>query len=363
MATTFLQLANRVIRRINEVELTTVIGQRGISAFVLDTINDSIRQINAKENEWPFNYAAQVQDLYSGINEYAIDTTVVTVDWESFFLRPVELITNGTFASDISGWTNLSTGTGAISYSAIGNGRLNLNAGAAGMATATQAITTATNIQYRMKVKTYGGTITLKIGTTSGGSEIVTQTLTMTNLNRGTYNEFFFTATGTSTYITFTHSANASYQVDTVEVRENFDAVKLDYVTFDYYNNYLKARDFNLSPTAFDRPRIITRLQNGDFVVSPTPKLEYRIEFDAFVYPVALAADSDTILIPDKYSDIIVDGALYQCYMFKEDFEQAGIAKSQFADGIKQMRTQLKNVSSAMLGTTYGIGANSKHVW
>lgn len=361
MATTFLELANRVIREINEVELTTVVGQRGIAAFVLDAVNDGIKQINARETEWPFNYSAQVQDLQSGVSSYALDTTVVTVDWESFFLRPIELVTNGTFVSNITSWTDISTGTGAISYSASNNGSMNLNAGAAGIAAGTQAISTATNIRYRLQTKIYGGTITLKIGTTSGGSEILSQTLTMTNLNRGTYYEFFFTATGTVTYITFTHAANANYSVATVQVREDFEAVKLDYVTFDYYNTYLKARDFNLSPSAFQRPDCITRLQNGDFAVSPTPKLEYRIEFDAFIYPVALAANSDTILIPDKYADVIIYWALYKCYMFKEDFEQAGMVKSTFEDGVKQMRTQLKNVSTSMQGTTYGMGTNSRN--
>lgn len=360
MATTFLQLANRVIRRIGEVELTTTTGQRGISAFVLDAVNDSIRQINAKENEWPFNYSAQTTDLVSGQSSYALGTTVATVDWESFFLRPVELVTNGTFASDILSWTDLSTGTGAISYVSTGNGRMNLNGGASGIASATQVITTATNIQYRLQVKTYGGTITLKIGTTSGGSEISTQTLTMTNLNRGMFYEFFFIATGVATYITFTNSANASYQIDLIQVRENFEAVKLRFVTFDYYNSYLKARDFNLSPSAYERPAYVTRLQNGSFAISTIPKLEYRVEYDAFIYPVALSASSDTILIPDKYSDVIVDGALYQCYMYKEDFEQAGIAKAGFKDGIQQMRTQLINNSNSMEGTRYGSGSSNR---
>lgn len=355
MATTFLQLANRVIRRINEVELSTVSSQRGVSAFVLDAINDTIRQINAAENEWPFNYTAQTQELVSGQALYTLNTSLATVDWQSFFLRPLELTSNGSFTSNISGWTDLSTGTGAISYVSTGNGRLNLNAGAAGFAGATQGITTVVDTRYRVRVKTYGGTITIGIGTTSGDDDVYTDDLVINNLNRGQFTEFYFTAESTTTYITFSHSSNASYQVDYVSVNEDFEAVHLCYVGFDYWKKYLQADDFNRAATAYERPRYVFKTQAGQFGVSPIPKLEYYVEFDAWQFPAALASDSDTIQIPDKYSDVIVDGALYQCYMFKEDFEQAGISKSQFDKGIKQMRTQLINRPDSMEGSKYGV--------
>jgi hypothetical protein len=47
-------------------------------------------------------------------------------------------ITNGTFDTDITGWTNLSTGTGAISWS---SGKIRLAPGASGTAKAEQAVT------------------------------------------------------------------------------------------------------------------------------------------------------------------------------------------------------------------------------
>ncbi|KKL57466.1 hypothetical protein LCGC14_2235150, partial [marine sediment metagenome] len=51
MASSYLELTNRVIRRFNEVELTAAnfAAAVGFQAFIKDSVNDSIQDINEAE--------------------------------------------------------------------------------------------------------------------------------------------------------------------------------------------------------------------------------------------------------------------------------------------------------------------------
>ena len=86
------------------------------------------------------------------------------------------VITNGTFDSDIVGWTDISSGTGTISHNA-GNTTLSLNgAGGGNEGRATQSVAIGVTFQGNVHVlafRVFSGTLDLKIGTSSGGTEIL----------------------------------------------------------------------------------------------------------------------------------------------------------------------------------------------
>jgi hypothetical protein len=89
MATTFLNLTNELLRRLNEVtidtgEFSTV---RNIQALAKDAINTSVRTILQSSQEWPFTLQTYQQTLTSGTNEYDFPDTLSSVDWESFFIK------------------------------------------------------------------------------------------------------------------------------------------------------------------------------------------------------------------------------------------------------------------------------------
>ena len=78
MPSTYIDLCNMVLRRLNEVEIAqadfgTV---RGVQALVKDAVKASVAKINQAEFEWPFNAAEHTQVLTAGQTEY---------DWPSFF--------------------------------------------------------------------------------------------------------------------------------------------------------------------------------------------------------------------------------------------------------------------------------------
>lgn len=124
---------------------------------------------------------------------------------------PGTAITNGTFDSDISGWTDES-GSGSISHDST-NGRLALNAGA-GAAAAEQEVTGATaNQEYVIAFRVVGSAydkVTLSVGSTSGGTEYL-------EFEAGTgWHGMAFTPTGTNFFVRFTADDGKTVHIDDV---------------------------------------------------------------------------------------------------------------------------------------------------
>ena len=111
---TFLSLVNKVLRHFNEVELTSsnFSSATGFQAVAKDYVNDTIREIQQTEYEWPFNWYQAEQILTGSVKEYdlyptgtnltivdsfgtAIGTDIVpeSVDWESFRLKRDDSLT------------------------------------------------------------------------------------------------------------------------------------------------------------------------------------------------------------------------------------------------------------------------------
>ena len=86
MATTFQDLTNKVLRRLNEVELTSsdFASATGVQALAKDAVRDSIGKINQAEFEWPFNSAEHTQVLSVGQEEYTWPTFFKVAEWNSF---------------------------------------------------------------------------------------------------------------------------------------------------------------------------------------------------------------------------------------------------------------------------------------
>src|SRR3990172_5899741 len=117
------------------------------------------------------------------------------------FEGTTELITNGTFTSDISSWSDNSTGGGSISWvSAIL--RMTATTGAA-IAQQTIAIS-AQNVEHTLEfdfVITGSSTVDVQVGTTPGGSELYGPI----NFASTSSNTLTFTPTAATVYLRFTH--------------------------------------------------------------------------------------------------------------------------------------------------------------
>lgn len=89
MGTTYLELTNRVLRRLNEVEMTSgdFSSAKGIQAAAKDAVLDIVRDMNTQKFEWPFNAATGTQVLTAGQEEYSWPAALRIPDWESFYIE------------------------------------------------------------------------------------------------------------------------------------------------------------------------------------------------------------------------------------------------------------------------------------
>lgn len=98
MATTFLELTNRVLRRINEVELTDSLfaSPRGVHATVKDAVQDTVRKVNHSRYKWPWNSANATQVLTIGQQEYSWPNDFQAVEWSSFYIEKDDTLNTNT---------------------------------------------------------------------------------------------------------------------------------------------------------------------------------------------------------------------------------------------------------------------------
>jgi hypothetical protein len=216
---TYLTLCNRVLNDLNEVSLTSsdFASARGIQTSVKNFVNRSLHDIYNSLEEVPSLHketyivtkgGQRVYDLPSTDSPQTGDIAWRKIDWDTFRLTPNEIITNPEFTSNISNWTTVS---GSPSYVSTGNGSPSAS----------------------------GSSITVKVGTTSGGTEILSETLTVTDTGNGKYLHKTFTSTASTTYIGIANASSDNLDIDFVRVSENTEVKYLRYLTYeDWFNRY-----------------------------------------------------------------------------------------------------------------------------
>lgn len=343
---TYLQLCNKILRELNEVVISTVSGNRGLQAYVIDSVLTAVDDINSKEPEWPFNRNSGSQTLTAGVASYALPTGFSSLDFESFFLRPLNLITNGTFTSALTGWTDISTGTGSATQA---SGRMRLNGGASGVGQATQSISTIGNLPHKIRFQIFSGTIDLKIGTTSGGSEILGASYTLENPGSGTYHVVTFSPSSETTYITFGNSANANYDVDNVEAFLDIDPVRLRLTQHDEWRYNDRQLDLFADKTRLGTPEKVIFPSDDTFVVTPVPKYDIlQVTYTYYAPGTKMAVDGDTCNIPERYEKSIVHYVCSLGHDFKSDAARASYYQKKYDQAIMEMRRDLINKNDYM---------------
>lgn len=140
-----------------------------------------------------------------------------------------ELIPNGTFASNITGWTNKSVGTGSsIAHSSNLMNIVSVNGSNYGWAE--EEIVTVAGQLYILGFVVGAGAISLQIGTATGGEQIFAST----SMAVGTYSTVEFRALTTATFIGFKHTTGATHTLDTVTLKKGVTDAKVRLVRFQF---------------------------------------------------------------------------------------------------------------------------------
>ena len=213
MPSTYLNLCNQVLRRLNEVELTEndFANARGVQALVKDSVKNAVAKINQSEFEWPFNSASYTQTLTQGQSEYTWPTFLKSADWNSFQISKND---------------------------ALGVGYKHL-----------------------------------------------------TPINRD-----------------------------------------------DWYRLH-RDDDYNAGNLGRGVPENVFASHGQGYGVTPSPDAAYQIRFNYFLNYTDLTNASDTTRIPETFDAVLVEGALYFLYMFKDTLEASQIAIQVFNQGIKDLQT------------------------
>jgi hypothetical protein len=212
MPTSFLDLCNKTLRRLNEVEIAegNFTETRGVQSLVKDAVRNSINQINQAHFEWPFNAAETTIDLVVGRTEYEYPTNLKVIDKNSF-----QIIVDGV---------------------------------------------------------------------------------------------------------------------------HNTATKRLSYIERDQWYTGMRSQDDD-APAGIGIPSFVFNAHGFGFGVSPSPDKPYRLRYRYFKHSDRLIHPSDRVSLPDAFEYVIVDGAVYHMYMFKDNPESASIAMAVFQQGIGALRT------------------------
>ena len=286
MAESYLTLTNKVLARLNEVQLTSsnFSNARGIQVQAQNAINESVRYINQKEFQYPFNHSTKTETLVPGTVRYTIPTTAKTVDYNTFRLvKDSDLGSSG--------------------------GRLyviNYNEYINSYITQEDEITT-TNLDGALT----DSATTVTVNSTTGFDS--TGTIFIGN------EQITYTGTSSTTFTGATRGAN-----DTTAAAHNDDT---------------QVAQFESGGV----PQYVSRTPDNNFLLYPFPTKGFSLKYDFFSFPTDMSAHSDTTTIPDRFAAVIVDGATAFVYQYRGETNQYQLNFARFEQGIKNMQTLLVN--------------------
>ena len=286
MAETFLTLTNKVLARLNEVQLTSTsfATARGIQVQAQNAVNESVRYINQKEFQYPFNHSTKTETLVPGTVRYTIPTTAKTVDYNTFRLvKDSDLGSSG--------------------------GRLyviNYNEYINSYITQEDEITT-TNLDGALT----DSATTVTVNSTTGFDS--TGTIFIGN------EQITYTGTSSTTFTGATRGANST--------------------TAAAHSDDTQVAQFENGGV----PQYVARTPDNNFLLYPFPTKGFTLKYDFFSFPTDMSAHSDTTTIPDRFAAVIVDGATAFVYQYRGETQQYQLNFQRFEQGIKNMQTLLVN--------------------
>jgi hypothetical protein len=337
----YVTLVNRTLESLNEITLATngtdFSSSRGIQSAVKTFVNQSINDIYNSELQWSFLHSDGTQATTAGTAEYSLPSDYRHVDYDTFIVTPTQLVSTNNFSSDAN-WTHTN--------SSISGGFLVLDENDSAQQTITSFIN---NRQYRATFRITGSTVTLKVGTSSGGTQIKSEDFTITNEGEGTVHTTTFGATASTLYITLTNTTSTQAKVDFISITEDIDPQRLQHITYEDFARNYRETDASIDSSSYGIPEYVYPTQDGKFGLHPIPdRGNYTVLFEYWTTHTELSAYDDTPTLATRYQDIVVSRAKYYAYMLRGDADMADRCMVQYQEGIKRMRLELINRDEVM---------------
>lgn len=116
---------------------------------------------------------------------------------------------------------------------------------------------------------------------------------------------------------------------------------RLNIVTYvDYLKTY-RPREDSTGTDGQGIPIVAYQTNDLKFGVSPLPSTDFEIEYQYFAYPDDMSQSTDTCIVPSRFDNIIIDGAMFYMLMYRSNEQGANIYREKFDLGIRSMRRLL----------------------
>jgi hypothetical protein len=106
----------------------------------------------------------------------------------------------------------------------------------------------------------------------------------------------------------------------------------------EWYQRY-RDEDFEAGSAGRGVPEHVFDGHGNGFGVTPVPDKAYTLKFKYYLNYSDITAYNDVTRIPSSYDTVLIDGALYHLYMFKDNIESAQAAFMNFERGLKNLQT------------------------
>lgn len=150
---------------------------------------------------------------------------------------------------------------------------------------------------------------------------------------------------GTTRYAFPTDASTIDF--DTFRIKENStfanETVRLGVITYDDYLQRFVDQEYSTDASKRDVPSYVFHAPSLEWGVVPAPDQAYEIAYEYYRIPVDLSSSTDVPSIPERFKQVVLDGAMYHAYMFRSNEQAASLAKAKFEEGIKKMRILLIN--------------------
>lgn len=117
----------------------------------------------------------------------------------------------------------------------------------------------------------------------------------------------------------------------------------LGYMDRDEWYASHRDADYTAGASGRDIPTKVFPSHGNGFGVTPSPNKAYSVKFRYYLNYTDLTLFSDVTRIPQSFDTVIIDGALYHMYMFKDNMEAAATALGTFQAGLKDLQTLFIN--------------------
>ena len=128
---------------------------------------------------------------------------------------------------------------------------------------------------------------------------------------------------------------------------------------YEEYTQSHRSADDVAPATGLSAPTQVFQTYDTSFGVTPVPDATYEVEYTYWSTPASLNLFDDVSIIPERFSHVVIDGAMMYMMQFRSNAQSAQMHQASFEDGIKAMRNVLMD-DTFQMRSTYAVRSGQR---